>query len=126
MSTWFGISAPFLSGNKVLERQADERLIKNDLLQLLLTAPGERVMRPTFGAPIRTFVFEQMDINDLTTLKDSIKTAITQFEKRVTVKDILLKQTDDNELTIKILGSLNITQPQDFILELKLPAKQVA
>jgi hypothetical protein len=51
---WFGFNPPFIGGQqKVMSRQEDLRLIKNDLLQLLLTVPGERVHRPTFGSPIR-------------------------------------------------------------------------
>ena len=36
--------------------------IKADLLQLLLTNPGERVMLPTFGTPLRELIFEPNDI----------------------------------------------------------------
>ena len=32
--------------------------IKGDLIQLLLTNPGDRVMLPTYGTPLRRLVFE--------------------------------------------------------------------
>ena len=36
-------------------------LIEQNLKNLLLTMPGERIMDPTFGVGISTFLFEQND-----------------------------------------------------------------
>ena len=54
MATYFGQNPPFVGGaEKVLSRQEDIRLIKNDILQLIMTSPGERVHRPNFGTAVR-------------------------------------------------------------------------
>jgi phage baseplate assembly protein W len=106
---WFGINAPFIGGNeKVLSRQVDDKLIRNDLLQLLLTGPGERVMRPTFGAGLRRFLFQPITSDQLDLLRANIQTAIETFETRVIVSDIQLITTPDNNLiTIRIYGRFN-------------------
>jgi phage baseplate assembly protein W len=132
---WFGINAPFLGGaQNILSRQVDERLIKNDLTQLLLTAPGERVMRPTFGTRIREFLFENVITQDLEDLRQNITNQIESFEKRVTVTDVFVESDPDNNLlTIKVFGYLNVDrfqqlvgpQPADLLVELELPTAKV-
>lgn len=112
MAKWFGFGPPFLAGSPgqrtVLPRQANGRLIRNDLLQLLLTAPGERVMRPDFGSQLRPTLFELIDQITIDELEDSIRNAIERFEPRVKVADIRIRETDDNRLDIKVFGSFNI------------------
>lgn len=112
MSRFFGHNAPYLQGRAgnltVLPRQEDDRLIRNDLLQLLLTAPGERVMRPDWGSPIRTFVFGQMSDRDQERLKRDIKRAIDRHERRVRVTDIQVEFNDNNQALIKIYGHFSL------------------
>jgi len=106
MIKYFGYNAPFIGGQEnILSRQEGERLIKNDLVQLLLTAPDERVMRPDFGTRIRTFVFDNMDEQSLDELENDIREAISTYERRVQVREVVLNSDDSrNLLEIKIYG----------------------
>jgi phage baseplate assembly protein W len=98
MAEFYGFNPPFIGGvQNVLSRQEDIRLIKNDILQLLLTIPGERVMRPDFGVNLRNFVFEPMINADLTTLRGEIATQITKWDKRVTVDLIEINPDPDSQ-----------------------------
>jgi phage baseplate assembly protein W len=103
---FFGYNLPFLSGRTLLPFQADHRLITNDILQLLLTVPGERVMRPTFGSPIKMMLFEGATRNSLDSIRNQIFRAITTNEKRVTVglSDISVTsdRTDNHTVNISI------------------------
>ena len=101
---WIGINAPFVGGNEgIFSIQHDVRIVKNDLLQLIMTVPGERVMRPTFGTPLRRYVFESMDDASVDRLRDDIMSAIRQHEKRVEVDDIIMeKRKSENYLAVKI------------------------
>jgi phage baseplate assembly protein W len=130
MPSFYGYNAPFLGGNqKVMSQQVDERLIRNDLLQLLLTAPGERVMRPTFGTPIRNFVFQPLTATDISQLKDAIDEAVQTWEPRVNLTSILLEMTpDDNALDIRLYGTFATDRfrqltvaPADLLIELNIP-----
>lgn len=105
MATFYGMNPPFIGGpQNILSRQEDEQLIKNDILQLLLTVPGERVMRPTFGTPIRSLVFENIIKNDLFTLENKIRQAISDNEPRVTVDLVnLALMPDQQRLNVKIV-----------------------
>jgi len=109
MATWFGMNAPFIGGNeKVLSRQIDDKLIRNDLLQLLLTSPGERVMRPDFGSGIRQFLFQPITDNQIEELRENIKMVIERYERRVILTDVqVLTDPDNNLINIKIYGFFN-------------------
>jgi len=131
---WFGYNAPFIGGNEgVVSRQVDEKLIKNDLLQLLLTSPGDRVMRPSFGTGIRKFVFELITTETIETLRQSIQDAVDTYEPRVTVSsiDIDTSNQDNNVVQIKLFGYFNLdkynTNPNNaqLLVELKVPLNQL-
>lgn len=119
---FFGFNPPFIGGQQnVLSRQTDERLIKNDILQLLLTLPGERLFRPSFGSPLRTLVFDTITEADLALIKVQLERVIADFEERVTVEDILLELNDDGMvLHIKIVLRLNANPLVLFDLELTI------
>ncbi len=55
---------------------------------LLLTALGERVMRPSFGTRARSMVFAPGSIQNLRLLEVSIREALVEFEPRVQVESI--------------------------------------
>jgi phage baseplate assembly protein W len=102
---------PFLSGSagslRVLPRQEDDRLIRNDLVQLLLTGPSERIMRPDWGAPLRPFLWSQMDDVAKDRLELGIRDAVGKYEKRVTLTGVIIEFSDDNQANIKLYGYFN-------------------
>lgn len=123
MAKWFGFNPPFVGGNQnVLSRQEDNKLIKNDLLQLLLTAPAERVMRPSYGSPIPPYLFENMDTDSLSELRSDILSAIERNENRVNVNSLKLNvYRDEHILKIFLIVSM-ITDPESIItIEANLP-----
>lgn len=62
-------------------------LLIQDIQLLLLTVPGERVNRPTWGCPLRTYVWENID--DLIIKGPSIiKKALQDYEPRITVNSV--------------------------------------
>jgi phage baseplate assembly protein W len=102
MALFYGMNPPFIGGpQNILSRQEDEKLIKNDILQLLLTVPGERVNRPDFGTELRAFVFEPNSLNDLSVLESNIASAIERFETRVEILNLSITQQSDGH-TIKV------------------------
>ena len=119
MAVWFGFNPPFVNRTAVLPFQTDDRLIKNDLLQLLLTSPGERVMRPEFGTALKGFMFEQLTDSDVEALRQSILFSIERFEPRVSVVTLHIDRDDGNNL-IKIVLLTKLVSDQNKILEVQL------
>lgn len=122
---FFGFNPPFMGGaQNVVSRQEDERLIKNDVLQLLLTEPGERVMRPDFGVRLRSFVFEQSTSADVITLQGHIESAIAAFEPRVTVDELDITRDDErNGIDIRLVLRLKKDPKRLLVIEQFLTAR---
>ena len=119
MAKYWGMNVPFLGGpQKVLGRQEDLRLIKNDVLQLILTVPGERIYRPNFGTNLRLVIMEQMTTQTLFDLRTSIMNALEEYEPRLVNVDVQLT-TGSNEcsLTVKVTGTLSFDPSINFLLE---------
>lgn len=76
--------------------------IKSDLLILLLTEPGERVMLPEFGTSLRKFFFEPNDSSSLERIREEIARSISIWEPRIAVQNIEVTNGED------VLDSLNI------------------
>jgi phage baseplate assembly protein W len=134
---WFGYNPPFLGGTQqVLSRQEDERIIKNDLLQLIMTVPGERLHRPNFGTILKASIFEPFDAQTLMRIRQSIIEAIATHEPRVvgvrvfleTNKDTITKRhrsDDRGSLTVKITGSMTFDPNVKLSLETVIRAPGV-
>ena len=82
--------------------------IKADLLQLLLTNPGERIMIPEFGTPLRRLFFEPNDLALREEAREMIAASITAWEPRIIVNAIQITSSFDND-------NLNISDTQDDI-----------
>lgn len=110
--------------------------IKADLLILLLTSPGERVMLPEFGTPLKDLIFDPNDATLAERARSMVANSIAEWEPRISVDQIevetggkreILSPDDDlteNDaiLTIRILfrDEDNITVQQDLVLEVPL------
>jgi phage baseplate assembly protein W len=108
MTTYFGYNVPFITNSgRVMPRQEDEQLIKNDILQFILTVPGERVMRPNYGTPVISSLFEPLDDVTLDRLSNDIRNGILANDSRVLSVDVELTPLD-NTLYIKIIAKFSI------------------
>ncbi|MGH9674208.1 MAG: GPW/gp25 family protein [Bryobacteraceae bacterium] len=66
----------------------EEALIDQSIRIILATNPGERVMRPTFGAGLRAFVFEPMSAATLAALRRRVEEALIDWEPRIEVRSV--------------------------------------
>jgi len=62
-------------------------LLIQDIQLLLLTIPGERVMRPTFGCLLRSYIWENIE-NLVQEGPTVIKNALARHEPRITVTSV--------------------------------------
>jgi hypothetical protein len=68
--------------------------IRESLQILLSTAPGERVMNPSFGCGLRTRIFDTVSASMITEVKDIVERAILFYEPRITLNGIDIVQRD--------------------------------
>jgi phage baseplate assembly protein W len=69
------------SGRIVLSEFEED--IREAIRIILLTAKGERVMRPQFGTGLHDFVFETMSVTNIGTIQAAIQNALIEWEPRI-------------------------------------------
>lgn len=81
-------------------QKEDVDQIKSDLLILLLTNPGERVMNPRFGTPLKKLIFEPNDPRLKSEARNVIINSIRQWEPRVALQQVeILTKVDQDSLS---------------------------
>jgi len=108
MADYIGFNPPFVGGSqKIMSRQEDERLIRNDILNNLLILPGELPFRPNYGVNLRNFTFERLTQDELDKLRSEIISQISNNDSRLIVRTVLLiPKPDISSLEITVLVSL--------------------
>src|SRR5258706_7703135 len=71
---------PATGGVAYVEYETD---IRQSILIILSTAPGERMMRPDFGCGIHDLAFEVINVATLTRIEATVTAAITKYEARI-------------------------------------------
>jgi phage baseplate assembly protein W len=70
---------------------------------VLGTTPGERVMRPTFGAGLRSLVFEPLNTTTMALAKHHVEVALATWEPRIDIKNVSVDAAAlDNRMDIAI------------------------
>jgi phage baseplate assembly protein W len=81
-------------------------LARAQLHQLLFTAPGERVDRPTFGCGIQHLVFGPADREQAAVTEYLIRTAVHRHLDRLIVLDAVRVTADGASLVVDVLYTL--------------------
>ena len=90
----------------MMSKQSGDRIIRNDILQLLLTIPGERVMRPDWGTLLKPSLFEMNDEAARNALASNITRQLARYEPRISVTSIEVEAdtVDETIMHIRIEG----------------------
>lgn len=101
--SFFGAPYPIIKHPRgFLRTQDGVNQVKSDLLCLLLTEPGERVMLPEFGTPLKQFFFEPNDLEIVDRVREVVSNAIKTWEPRIAVTDIKISTQSTEDLTKRI------------------------
>jgi phage baseplate assembly protein W len=88
---------------KDVQASYDVQAIKNSIVNAFLTAPGDKILNPTYGIDLRRFLFEPID--DFTTeiIKDDIQTNLPLMEPRITIDNIFIyPDEEENQYDIEL------------------------
>lgn len=111
-----GVSLPFNGPGVFKSTYTTKDQIKSNLINLLLTDVGERVMNPNFGTNLKRFLFEGITNINNEALIDSLNNSISIYIPEITVIDIILTPTtDSNLINLAINYYLNISQTPDQV-----------
>jgi phage baseplate assembly protein W len=92
------------------------RAVRQAILLLLSTRPGERVMRPDYGCDLHRLAFAPNDETTAALAIHYVRQALARWEPRADVLD--LDATPDPErglLTIRLAYQVRLTQQRDEI-----------
>ena len=64
---------------------SEEEDIRESLRIIFSTSKGERWMHPKFGCDLNTLVFDTVDSTLVNRIKDTVSTAVLNFEPRITL-----------------------------------------
>jgi phage baseplate assembly protein W len=77
-----------LGPNRSLGRASYEEDVRQAIQIILGTNPGERVMRPDFGAGLNAFVFEPVSSATLTLIRNRVYNALVDWEPRIDLERV--------------------------------------
>jgi len=84
-----GLAFPIQPGSsEALSMVAYEEDIRQAIRIILGTNPGERVMRPDFGAGLNAFLFEPINTTTLALVENQVRTALITWEARIDLEDL--------------------------------------
>ena len=90
---------------------SEEEDIKQSLEILLSTAPGERIMHPSYGCGLKLLTFENLTESTMTEIQDVIDRAILFFEPRIRVGSIEvdIENVSEGIINIEVNYTIRIT-----------------
>ena len=111
-----GVSLPFNGPVAFNSTYSTADQIKSNLINLLLTNKGERIMNPQFGADLKTVIFEGITEDTSTIIRNLISTNVAIFVPEVTITNVgIIKDEDTNTISVTIQYRLNISGNPDQI-----------
>jgi len=111
-----GVSLPFNGPGVFNSTYTTKDQIKSNLVNLLLTDIGERIMNPEFGCNLKKFLFEGITEDNLELLVDNISNSIAIFIPEITVTNItVVPNPDYNLIDLSINYVVNISQTPDQV-----------
>ncbi|MEI6756336.1 MAG: GPW/gp25 family protein [Chlorobium sp.] len=72
-----------------VEMLVEEEDVRSSLQIILLTLTGERVMLPQFGANLQPYLFDTMNVQNITLIEKIVKDALILHEPRIIVEEIV-------------------------------------
>ena len=96
-----GVNLPFSEPGVFTSNHQTRDAIKNNLINYLLTNPGERIENPSFGAGLREYIFTQIDNQDFTFIKEDLQLKIEENFDNIQLEEVSVFE-NENENTINV------------------------
>jgi len=98
----YGIGLNFgNSRNGYYSVSADKKLIKENVINILMTRPGERIHLPNYGVGVDAYLFEPNDSILESLLRNKIIDQVNKWEPGVTILNVEFTR-NENELNIRL------------------------
>ena len=116
-STGIGVKIPFETPSVFQSVYTTKEQLKYNIINFLLTDPRERPFNPTFGAGLRSKVFEQIESSTAEDIKTSLMTQLESAFTAINVTKLdVIGQPDTNSINIKFSYNIKNTRENDDVL----------
>jgi uncharacterized protein len=105
------LAFPFRIGNdgRAVQQSTLEDHVRDELMQLILTNPGERLFLPEFGGGVRRLVFENLDETTGAMVKATLTRAVSRWlAARITLEELKVEIENEKievDLKYRIAGT---------------------
>ena len=111
-----GVALPFNAPGVFKSTYTTKDQIKSNLVNLLLTDIGERVMNPGFGTNLRRFLFAGITDTNIEELKINLANSIAIYLPEITIQNITVTPNRDyNLISLSVDYVLNISNTPDQV-----------
>jgi phage baseplate assembly protein W len=111
-----GVSLPFDGPGVFNKTYSTKDQIKSNVINLLLTNRGERIMNPNFGADIKDLLFEGMTDNLKSIIQDRVTTSFTTYIPQASINNVdVVFSEDTNTINVTVNYTLNISGTSDQV-----------
>ena len=111
-----GVDLPFSAPGVFKSNYTTAAAVKNNLINYFLTNPGERPLNPNFGGGLRSFIFEQIQDDNLDFLKQSIQSNLNDFFPTINILNLnILKNINSNSISVSLNYSIKNTGINDLL-----------
>jgi uncharacterized protein len=109
-----GWAFPIAPTNGDVSMAAYEEDVRQAILIILETNPGERVMRPDFGAGLRAMIFEPISTTALALVQTRVQEALTLWEPRINLREVSVTRDATSPAVLRIKISYEIRATNTF------------
>ena len=98
-----GVNLPFSEPGVFTPNYQTRDAVKNNLINYLLTNPGERLENPTFGAGLREYIFNAINSENFDFIKENLQDKIDQNFDNVEILSIDVgRNVNENTINVSI------------------------
>ena len=95
--------------------------IRNSIINIFLTSPGDKLLNPEFGIDLRDFLFLGVTDTIAASIYDVIFNNITRFEPRIVLNNLqVIPDYDNQQYTINMSIGVPFLRVDEYILNLYL------
>lgn len=91
-----------------------KEVVRQNLKNLLLTAPGERIMDPEFGVGLRNYLFEQNNLSTSSNIENKINLQVRKYMPFIQIQSFQ-PTINENELVITLKYFITALSETDIL-----------
>ena len=111
-----GVDLPFRGPIGFVPNYQTRDAIRNNLINFLLTNPGERFDNPTFGAGLRNYIFSQIENENFEFIREDVQDKVNENFPNIDIKELNVLETENaNTIQINLVYSIPNTGINDTL-----------